>query len=143
MSGSIFFDYSTLMAKASGAISGHADKLLDKVKKGNTRGLIHQITVLEFLLEFFNNRFPVFKSEWEAIEFLKCYFTVVPLSDNLIASVASIIRKHGAAFNSNSDRFTLGDALTLTAAKNLKCPVVSRKRTLRQVGAKEKVKVVW
>lgn len=136
-------DTYALMAKATGEISNEADKWLEEIRRGRSKGMIHPMITYEFLLQFHRKRIPVFRDVDEALTFLETYFDVMKL-DNQVVSVAAEIKSKSRDLVTRLRRhLSICDSVTIAIAREEGYPILTGDEDLQAIAIRENVKVIW
>lgn len=139
----VIVDTYALMAKATGEITPKANRYLENVRSGRIKGKIHPVITYEFLLQFYEERIPVFKTPEETLDFLETYFSTAELSNSLALTAAEIRFKSEALLTKLKRSLSVCDSLTIAIAKKTKLPIMTGDKDLQAVAEKEKLDIIW
>ncbi len=144
----VVVDTYAIMADLTGRASEKALDVLEAVRLGKTRGVLHYLIVYELAYHWRRGRLP-FASEEELLEFVETYFTVEPLEAN-VALEASEVKVLGDRLLASSGdpslkrrRLSAADATTIALARRLGAPIVTGDTDLSYVARRLKVDVIW
>jgi len=139
----VVVDTYALIAKATGEITERADRCLKDIREGRILGVIHPLILYEFLLQIYRGRIPIFKSADEALEFLKTYFSIINLENNIVSMAAEIRYKSEELLVKLKRHLSVCDSITIAIAKHIESPILSGDLDLKSVAKKENIKVIW
>ncbi len=144
----VVVDTYALMADLTGQSTPSAIELLDSIRIGNVRGIIHYLIVYELSYHWRKGRLP-FKDEEELIEFVNTYFSMYRLDPYLMIE-ASKIKIIGDNYLKNAHRkdlknrrLSVSDSVTIAIAKRLNIPIITGDKDLSYVARKMGIKIIW
>ena len=145
---SIIIDTYALIADLVDEIPLKARRILDQVRIGEVRGLIHDLIIYELSYHWRKGRLP-FKDEEELIEFITTYFSMADLTieDLVKASYIkivgdSVLRKASEPLLKRR-KLSISDALCIVLALKYKVPIVTGDKDLSYVASHLEVETVW
>jgi len=145
---SIIIDTYALIADLVGEIPLKARRILDQVRIGEVRGLIHDLIIYELSYHWRKGRLP-FKDEEELIEFIATYFSTVDLTieDLVKASYIKIvgdnILREASEPLLKRRKLSISDALCIVLALKYKVPIVTGDKDLSYVARHLEVETIW
>jgi len=144
----VIVDTYAIIADLTGQVSSIAAKVLDGIRVGRIKGILHYLIVYELAYHWRRGRLP-FRNEKELLEFIDTYFDIKPL-DPVIAIEASRLKIVGDELLRNSGnpklkrrKLSISDATTIVLATKLKTPIVTGDVNLSYVARSLGVKVIW
>ncbi len=144
----VIIDTYALIADLTGQATHQATKVLDSVRVGRTKGLIHYLVIYELTYHWRRGRLP-FRNENELKEFIDTYFNIVDLSleDAIKASKIKVIGdrilKEAKETGLKCRKLSVSDATTIALAMRYKVPIVTGDKDLTYVAERMGVKVIW
>jgi predicted nucleic acid-binding protein len=144
----IIVDTYAIIADLTGQAPAEAAELIEEVRLGRIKGILHYLIIYELSYHWRRGRLP-FRDEEEILEFINTYFTVKTLDENL-AVEASKIKILGDKLLASSNnlalrqrRLSVADATTIALAMREKIPIVTGDTDLSYVARKLGIKVFW
>ncbi len=144
----VVVDTYALMADLTGQSTLKAIELLDSIRIGKTKGIIHYLIIYELSYHWRKGRLP-FRDEEELMEFVNTYFSIYRLDLALMID-SSKIKIIGDNYLRNSRRrdlrnrrLSVSDSLTIAIAKRLNIPIITGDKDLSYVARKMGIKVIW
>ncbi len=144
----VVIDTYAIMADLTGQAPRSATRVLERVRIGATRGIIHYLIIYELAYHTLRGRLP-FRDMEELKEFVDTYFYVASL-DPLTATEAAKIKAMGDGILRDSNasglsrrRLSVADATTIALALSYRVPIVTGDRDLSYVARKMGVDIVW
>ncbi len=144
----VVIDTYALIADLTGQAPPTATRVLDSVRLGETRGVIHYLIVYELAYHWRRKRLP-FRNEGELREFIETYFYVASL-DPVIALEAAEIKvlgdkllREAVEYGVRGRKLSTADTTTIALARRLNAPIVTGDRDLAYVAEKIGVKIIW
>jgi len=144
----VIVDTYAIVADLTGQATTTAIKVLDSVRLGKVKGVIHYVIVYELSYHWRKGRLP-YRDEGELLEFIRTYFDVIRLNPEL-ALEASRIKLEGDKLLRGAEheelkrrRLSVCDSTTIALALRLKAPVVTGDADLTYVARKMGVEVLW
>ena len=144
----VVIDTYTIIADLTGQATPQAVRLLDKVRTGEIKGVIHYLIIYEIAYHWHKGRLP-FKGEDEMLEFIETYFDVEPLDASIAVEASRLKVLANAKLRSSSDpqlrgrRLSVSDATTLALALKLDAPIITGDADLSYAALLFGVEVIW
>jgi predicted nucleic acid-binding protein len=132
----------------TGQATPQAARLLDKVRTGEVKGVIHYLIIYEIAYHWRRGRLP-FKGEDEMLEFIEAYFDVEPLDVAIAVEASRLKVLADAKLRSSGDphlrgrRLSVSDATTLALALKLGAPIITGDADLSYAARLFGVEVIW
>jgi len=144
----IIVDTYAIIADLVGDISSNARSMLDSVRYGEIKGLLHPLIVFELAYYWRKGRLP-FKDINELMEFIDSYFTVL-IFDKKDMIEASYIKVVGDSLLDKSTepslkgrRLSVSDATSIALALKHRVPIITGDADLAYVARYMGVKIIW
>lgn len=137
------------MAAATGTLTSAAREVLEKVRRGITRGVIHGLILYELTYHWHRGRLPGFKSEEELAAYLATLFSKAPLSEDVLRLAARVKSQGDEMLRRAEDEQLRGrklsacDAVTIAVELQRGYPVLTGNADLVHVAGKMGVKTIW
>jgi len=144
----VIVDTYALMADLTSQATPVAARILDSIRLGIIKGIIHYFIVYELSYHWMKGHLP-FHDEKELMEFINTYFNIHDLDPGL-AIEASRIKLHGDRLLRSAGekelrhrKLSVCDSTTIALAKRLNTPIVTGDKDLTYVAREMGVKVLW
>jgi len=144
MVGEVIVDTYAIIAYFTGEISNEAKTVLDNVRFGKAKGVIHYLLIYELAYHWRNGKIP-FSSEKEFLEFVDYYFEVAELTPNL-ALKATLVKVKGDELLKKSElkrKLSIADSTTIALALEKSLPIVTGDKDLSTVAKNLGVRIIW
>ncbi len=144
----VIVDTYALIADLTGRATFEAIKVLDSIRVGRMKGLIHYLIIYELTYHWRKGRLP-FRNEDELKEFIDTYFNIIDLSlDDIIEAskikiIGDKILKEAREVRLKRRKLSVADAITIALAIKYKVPIVTGDNDLTYVAEKMGIKVIW
>ncbi len=147
-SGIVVVDTYAIMADLLGQATPPAVNVLESIRVGDTRGILHYLIIYELTYHWRKGRLP-FHDENELLEFIGTYFDVINLNPKIAVEAAQIKVKGDQMLKQSSEKIlkrrklSVSDATSIALAKALKAPIVTGDADLMYVARKMDVQILW
>ncbi len=138
----VLVDTYAVIAELSDTISPKGRWVMEAVRTGRTRGVIHYLIAYELYYLYGKGMLP-FESPEELEEFISSYFYMKPLTSFEANKAARIKLLAEAMLGEESRALSLSDATTLAIAALDNLPIVSGDPVLMKMSSFVGVKVIW
>jgi len=144
----VIVDTYAIISDFSGNIPSHAFKIMENIRIGNIKGIIHHGIVYELVLLWLRGKLP-FKNLDEISLFIEGYFTYHTLDIKHGYLTAKIKKKADSILANSNDpalrrrRLSYSDACSITLAIKKNVPIISGDSDLLYVAKKLGVKIIW
>lgn len=141
-------DTYAIIADLTGQAPRRAARLLDKIRLGRIKGIIHPLIVYELAYHWKRGRLP-FLDEKELLEFVNTYFTSETITHS-IAVKASATKIRGDKLLASSQeprlkrrRLSICDATSLVFAQKLNAPIITGDKDLSYTAKMLGINIIW
>jgi len=144
----VIVDTYAIVADLTEQATQKAVRILEGVRTGNVRGVLHYHIVYELSYHWRKGRLP-FASEEELLEFINTYFTYknIGVETALEASKIKIVGDNLLATSDDPHlrkrKLSIADATTIALAKQEGTPIVTGDIDLSYVAKKLGVEIIW
>jgi len=144
----VVVDTYAIMADLTGQATPFATKVLDSIRVGEVKGVVHYLIVYELAYHWRKGRLP-FRDEKELVEFIDTYFDLVDLSPEIATRAAQVkirgdeLLKQAKRIELRRRKLAVSDATTIVLALDLKAPIVTGDIDLSYVAKRLGVRVIW
>ncbi len=139
-------DTYAIVAYLAGYIPETAKEVIDRIRGGKARGVIHYLLVYELAYHWRKRKIPS-SSEKELLEFVKLYFEVEDLTPDVAIEASNLKLKGDEVLRKNPElrrrRLSAADATTIAIALRKNLPIVTGDKDLSFVARKMGVEVIW
>jgi len=146
--GAVIVDTYAIMADLTGQASLAATNILDKIRSGEVKGILHYLIIYELSYHWRKGRLP-FYNEKELLDFIETYFDLTPL-DPQTALKASRIKIVGDQLLKESNdpmlrhrKLSVSDATTIVLAEKYNVPILTGDADLSYVAKKLGIEIIW
>lgn len=144
----VIVDTYAIIADLTDNVTTHAREVIERVRKGAIKGVIHYLIVYELSYHWRKGRLP-FINEEEIKEFITRYFLIKPLTYELALRASEIkilgdkiLRRSGDP-ELTGRRLSSADATSIALAERLKVPILTGDKDLAYVAGRLGISVIW
>ncbi len=141
----VVVDTYAIISYFTGEIPDKAKAVLDDVRFGKVKGVIHYLLIYELAYHWRKGKIP-FSSEKELLEFIDYYFEIAELTPDL-ALKATLIKVEGDELLKKSElkhrKLSVADATSIALALKGSLPIVTGDKDLSFVAKNLGVKIIW
>ena len=144
----VIVDTYAIIADLTGQAPPRAIQILEKVRIGEVKGILHYLIIYELAYHWRRGRLP-FRDEKELQEFINTYFKIEPSSLSTAVEASRIKIIGDQILRDSNDpklkrrRLSVSDATTIVLAERYKAPIVTGDIDLSYVAQKLGLKVIW
>lgn len=135
-------DTYALLAELAGSIPEGGRTVMDAIRTGRTRGVVHYLVAYELYLLYEKGLLP-FESPSELEEFLTAYFYVKPLTTIEARQAARIKKLAEDRLGGRARVLSAADVATVAVALLNRWPVITGDPVVRRVSRMLGVEVLW
>ncbi|MCE4600104.1 MAG: PIN domain-containing protein [Desulfurococcales archaeon] len=144
----VVVDTYAIIADLTGQAPSGVTEVLEKVRKGTIKGMLHYLIVYELAYHWKRGRLP-FRDEEELLEFINRYFTITVLDLNIALKASNVKLIGDKLLRASKDpslkrrKLSVADATTIAIAVSSGAPIVTGDTDLSYVARKLGATVIW
>lgn len=144
----VVVDTYAIIADLTGQIPKKASSILEDIRLGKIKGLIHYLIIYELTYHWKKGRLPFYNTN-ELREFIKIYFKTEPLDMETAIKAAEIKVKGDKLIQTSKNqtlkhrKLSVADVTTIAMAIKYKIPIITGDKDIKYIAEKLGIKTIW